>query len=114
MSVNLRINVLEDLQGNAHALLDCQFRHTYRKMLRLYVAEDFVALQEFEINRAHGEFERLLYGLLAFAQPQLFKRIYINHSDCFGLLSHALRYMYLCPLEVEGANALLDEQLAQN
>lgn len=108
MTTPSKIDFLEDVQGTAHALLTRNFAQLYTEILTNW----FTNRQELHHRYIEGAAGNpLFYGLLAFAQPDIFKALYRNHDKCLGLISGALKYMYYSPLEIADANRRLDDQI---
>lgn len=106
-----KIDVLLDLQGNAHALLYRNFPTLYSDLLARWYSptrRDQLATTFYVDDRVDS---KLFFALLAFAQPEIFKTIYKNHEQCKTLLVYGLSYMYASPLEVQDANRLLDDRI---
>ena len=104
---SVKFDVMLDLQGNAHALLNRNYSYVYNQLLLLWNStRDFTYW--YVDDRANPT---LFFGLLSFAQPEIFKVVYTNPDKAITVICDALKYMYHSPLEVKHANDLLDEQL---
>ena len=79
------LEFLSDISGNAHALLSRNWPTQYPTLLAAYYSRN----REEELKRVHIDNHnspKLFYGLLAFAQPEIFKAIH-SEKRCFTLLS---------------------------
>ena len=111
MTTPNKIDIMFDLSGNAHALLSRNWPRQYTELLAAFhsINDREQRLGTWYIDDRCTP--RLFFGLLSFAQPEIFKVVYSNPNKCFGMISDALKYMYNSPLEVDHANRLLDDQL---
>ena len=99
-----KIDVMEDLQGNAHALLYLLYYPIYDTLLRSH----FIGPRDIWHPPQNAP---LFWGLVAFAQPEIFKKEYRRHESAFTIISDALNYMYCSPMEIQEANRALDNNL---
>lgn len=105
-----KIDFVKDIQGNAHAYLTYCYPERYTKLLGIWYSQyrDRDMPHWYIDERANP---KLFYGLLAFAQPDIFKAIYARHEGCLGILELALKTMYCDPMGLDMANRALDAQL---
>lgn len=108
-----KIDFLKDIQGNAHAYLTFTYPQVYTTLLGIWYSRhrDRDLRSWYVDERANP---KLFYGLLAFAQPDIFKAIYARHERCLGILQLALKTLYCDPMGLDIANRALDEKLESN
>ena len=90
-----KISFLFDIEETADAHLRIRYPATYDSLLEIWKTEEKDARYWYVDTRADPH---LFYGLLAFAKPDIFEKIYKNHQKCKLLLKNALEFMYDHPL----------------